>query len=99
MDLLIMVTMLYITSLWLMYFVSGCLYLSLFLTNTVICGYGAWGRGSLFVTMRGDITGIPRMGEHRMESVWVLSNIIKPMNPLGLSACLLLIESVCCCCC
>ena len=94
MVLLIIVTMLYITSLWLIYFVSGCLHLSLFLTNTVICGCGAWGSGSLLVTMRGDITGILRMGEQRMESIWVLSNVIKPMNPLGLSACLLLIESV-----
>ena len=91
---IIIVTMLYITSLFLICFVSGCLYLSVFLTNTVICGYGAWGSGSLLVTVRGDVTGILRMGAQRMESIWVLRNIVKPMNPLGLSACLLLIESV-----
>ena len=70
--LLIMVTMLYVTALWLIYFLNRCLCLSLSLTNTVVCGYGAWGSGSLLVTMRGDITGILRMGEQKVESIWVL---------------------------
>ena len=67
-----MVTMLYVTALWLIYFLNRCLCLSLSLTNTVVCGYGAWGSGSLLVTMRGDITGILRMGEQKVESIWVL---------------------------